>query len=153
MATQRDYGRLSPSYRKRIDRTIGRAAYERGDNLKAARGHKASEGHRNTQTIKAIVRDGNTSRVVTIKGTTKAERTNIARHWNYVGAYINGQKSIDYLENRMRKFDGKRAGIVGKNKLRLETRPEGFEMLAFRHELDFDSIYVESGDWTEKIAA
>jgi hypothetical protein len=121
--------------------------------MKAARGHKASEGHRDSKDLRAIVRDGSTSRVVVIHGTTKSERSRIAAHWNYVKTYIEGRKGVDYLEQRMRKFDGTRAGIVGKRKWRLETRPEGFEMLAFRHELDFESIYVESGDWIDVTAA
>lgn len=152
--TRRIWGTLSGSYRERLQRNgISQAAYERGESLKSARGHAGSEGHRDSRTIRAIVRDGSTAKVVTITGTTKAERTRIARHWNYVGAYIQGRKDVDYLERRMRQFDGTRAGIVGKEGLRLETRPEGFELLAFRHELDFDSIYVESGDWNSEDAA
>lgn len=101
--------------------------------------------------IKAIVNDHGTPRVVDVYGASKTERANIARHWNYVRAYIDGRRDVDYLEDRMKHFDGKRAGIVGRDKWRLETQPEGFELLAFRRELplSFESIYVESGTWVD----
>ena len=99
--------------------------------------------------IRAIVNIDGRPYVVDVYGTTRSERRNIARHWNYVRAFINGQKDIDYIEDKMKKFDGKRAGIVGTERLRLETHPEGFELLAFTGSLDFESIYEESGIWSE----
>ena len=42
--THRVWGELSDSYRERLERGgINQAAYERGDSLKAARGHKAGK--------------------------------------------------------------------------------------------------------------
>jgi hypothetical protein len=158
------FSELSESYRKRIIsfnlRNNGLSAAETeqrydsgtlGSQKEARRGTKGavSEGHRDKRPIRAIVRDGATTRVVVIQGTTRSERKRIAQHWNYVGAFIDGRRDSDYLEKKMQRFDGKQAGIVGRDKWRLETRVEGFELLAFRHELDFESIYVESGNWAE----
>lgn len=42
MASRRSFDSLSDAYRRRLERGgIGRTQYERGDSLKAARGHKA----------------------------------------------------------------------------------------------------------------
>lgn len=167
-APKKRFSELSEAYRKRIVsfnlRNHGLSANETasrydngtlGSQKEARRGKKgaASEGHRDKNPIRAIVQHGLTSRVVEIQGTTKAERSRIAAHWNYVGAFIEGRRDENYIKEKMKKFDGKRAGIVGRDKLRLETRVNEFEQLARIHELDFESIYGQSGDWNEENAA
>lgn len=60
------WDRLSPTYRRRIDKGIGRAAWERGESLAGSRGHSATPEHpervgkrsrRNFEYLKRVVRE------------------------------------------------------------------------------------------------
>lgn len=159
MASRKGFDDLSDAYRRRLIRAgIDKAAYERGESLKAARGHKASEGHRTRATAKrkeitisAYVMVNGQPQLRTITGTTKAERSRIASHTNYVYNYINGMEHVEagdqsYFENGMRKFRGKRNRYVGGERYELITDPALIMRLAYQGDIINDPYAHQEGE-------
>lgn len=97
--------------------------------------------------ILAIVRDGASGANAPLTNTTVTERTRIARHHNAVKDFLEKRISENELQRRFGN------SVVGREKLHLETRGNVLVYLAATGQLDFDSIYPESGNMTEENAA
>lgn len=74
------WDKLTPSYRGRIERTIGREAWERGDSLSAARGHSNTPEHRDN--VALVSKDFDLSELFPdFKTYTKGVQQQIATKW------------------------------------------------------------------------
>jgi hypothetical protein len=143
---------LKPDYRRRLERNgITRSSYARGVSLTQARRGEAPErpsvARKHPErfpnyktTIRAIVKDGDSSRIVDIAGLNKRDRQQIAKHWNAVFDYLEYKHPKGYISPfRKRKL----SSFAGKtyNGYELETREDKLDELAIRVDLAFEDFY------------
>lgn len=149
MATRKQWGDLSPAYRRRLERGgITRSDYERGASLSAARGHKHTperpeQAKRNPQRYRKYlqarqpIRVITTQGIITVDGLRRKDRSTAAKHRNAVGRYLDNGKT-----DSLGKFDGVTVGEYdGVPIYELETRLDPLDDYQNFGQIDVDSIY------------
>jgi len=119
-----------------------RSGYDAGTlSQKGARGHRQTREH--APPIKALVKDGKDTKLVTLRNLTKSERSEIAYYWNTVKDRLNHQTGWETVNQQYKirpldSFEGKT--FDGHE---LETREEQLDQFIVRNEddLEFEKIY------------
>lgn len=148
---RRNWSDLSDGYRARLARAgIDRTAYESGESLKGARGHRSTPEHpreaerRPEQYKEYRARKaglGKDISVITVSGVRElklnaADRRRVAEHWNAVHKYMRG------TEDALEPF----AGLDVKDQrtkqsVELETNPTAIWIYTHNRQVNIPSIY------------